>query len=643
MAPFNQFTVKTLLDPLFEAAAQPIKPHEDGSVIDSSDDEASLFSSDDEGDELPADVVISNNELAADDDATRVSIITEADEAMNIRGGGPGAGGAGGSSGNNPAGGGGGGGGNWPNDFPVNGVNQVSAQQWIDGWDYITQDVAIALVREGLIFDKEMRCLNSTAIDAIIRNLNRTYNLTVGHKLKTDLNRLCFTMMVYYMTQADRLTATLGPDMTTPYDALITSFYSTDSRPAYQPGSTDVPKFTDKKGQKSARRILKDITLLLDQLFCEAEGGVRFPLSVVVREHLIPETLAAGRRGPSTVKVHDEIVARFPAFNRAVIDPNDNEFKDKTEIQLASLIDEVNFKQADRLVYAILLVSFGDSALWHQIEGACEDGRSGRLAFLLLKRAAMGKEYFTREKDDILKSLRANNFRGTLERYTITIHNSRQMSLIHRMRLLHKEAEGKVSCLTEDEEVDIYLTSITCVVLKTTKQIIMANPSKRSSVEACMEDMADAVRTLGREAEASSRSSAQRHIQMIRGGGGKPRGEGRDRVVTWDEAAVASQMSDLKRRYFGSEHKGFVPSKVYKSLDANGLQAVYRLRKQVGAKKNKDSDVERLVKELQAKLAAQDREIAAMKKQVAGDDPMDTDENEGSRGNPTGGGRNPRK
>ena len=39
MAPFNQFTVKTLLDPLFEAAAQPIKPHEDGSVIDSSDDE----------------------------------------------------------------------------------------------------------------------------------------------------------------------------------------------------------------------------------------------------------------------------------------------------------------------------------------------------------------------------------------------------------------------------------------------------------------------------------------------------------------------------------------------------------------------------------------------------------------------------
>ena len=652
MAPFNPFEFKTSLDAIFAAAAQPIKPHDDGSEIIDSDEE-SLFSSDDEEEDLPIDVVISNNELAADDDATKVSIITEAEpmEAMNIRGGDDtagGAGAAGGAGGNDPnaaggagggGAGGGGAGGGWPNDFPDGGVERVAAQLWIDGWPYITQEVAIALVREGLVFDKEMRSLNAASIDAIIRNLNRTYNLTVGHKLKTDLTRLCFTMMVYYMSQADRLTANLSPAMTTPYDALITTFYSTNSRPAYQPGTTNVPKFTDKRGQKSARRILKDITLLLDQLYCEAEGGVRIPLSVVVREHLIPGTVAAGRRGPSTASVHDEIRDRFPAFTRDAIDPNANEFKDKTEVELASLTDEVNFNQASRIVYSILLESFGDSALWHQIEGACENGRSGRLAYSLLMKAAMGKEYYTREKEEITKNLNTNNFRGTLVNYSITTHNSRQMSLIHRMRLLQKESDGKVSCMTEPEEVDVYLKSITCGALKTTKQIIMSNSAKRMSVEACMDDVAEAVRTLGRDAEATNRSSAQRHIQLIRGGGGNPRGEGRDRVATWDEAAVSSQMADLKRRYFNPEHKGFVPSKVYKSLDANGLQAVYRLRKAAGFSKN-GSSMERTIKAMEAKLNEQARELAAMKKQQG--DAMDTDENDDSRANPTGGGRNPR-
>jgi len=660
MAPFNPFEIKTSLDAIFAAAAQPIKPHDDGSEIIESDDDESLFSSDDEEDDLPTDVVISNTELAADDaadDATRVSIMTEAEPIRLIRGGNDdeGAGGnpppdqaggdnlnaAGGAGGGGGAGGAGGGGaaGGWPIDFPPGSVERVAAQLWIDGWSYITQDVAVALVREGLVFDKEMRCLNAAAIDGIIRNLNRTYNLTVGHKLKTDLNRLCFTMMVYYMCQADRFTVTHNPDMTMPYDALITTYYSKDSRPTYAPGVTKVPMFTDKRGQKSARRILKDITLLLDQLYCEAEGGARIPLSLVVRDCLIPETLAAGRHGPSTARVHDEIRDRFPAYNRAVIDPNANEFKDKTEIELASMIDEVNFIQADRIVYSILLESFGDSAFWHQIEGACEDGRSGRLAYLLLMKAAMGKEYFTREKDEINKHLTNNNFRGTLSNYSIDTHNSRQMALIHRMRLLQKESDGKVSCMTDSEEVDVFLKSITCPALKTTKQIIMSDSAKRMSVEACMEDVADAVRTLGREAEASSRSSAQRQIQMIRGGGGQPRGEGRDRVVTWDEAAVASQMADLKRRYFNPEHKGFVPSKVYKSLDANGLQAVYRLRKAAGTSKN-ESKMERTLKEMRATIDEQKREIAAMKKRQ--DDAMDTDENDDSRGNPTGGGRNPR-
>jgi len=193
--------------------------------------------------------------------------------------------------------------------------------------------------------------------------------------------------------------------------------------------------------------------------------------------------------------------------------------------------------------------------------------------------------------------------------------------------------------MTESEEVDVYLKSITCNALKTTKQIIMSNSAKRESVEACMDDVADAVRTLGREAEATSRSSAQRHIQLIRGGGGKPRGEGRDRAVTWDEAAVSSQMADLKRCYFNPEHKGFVPSKVYKSLDANGLQAVYRLRKAAGTSKN-ESNMERTLKEMKAMIDEQAREIAAMKKQQG--DAMDTDENDNSRGNPTGGGPNPR-
>ena len=50
--------------------------------------------------------------------------------------------------------------------------------------------------------------------------------------------------------------------------------------------------------------------------------------------------------------------------------------------------------------------------------------------------------------------------------------------------------------------------------------------------------------------------------------------------------------------------------------------------------------MERTIKAMEAKLNEQARELAAMKKQQG--DAMDTDENDNSRANPTGGGRNPR-
>ena len=79
---------------------------------------------------------------------------------------------------------------------------------------------------------------------------------------------------------------------------------------------------------------------------------------------------------------------------------------------------------------------------------------------------------------------------------------------------------------------------------------------------------------------------------------------------------------------------------MYKALDANGHQAVYRLRKTAGEKKGSQNDAGRTIKALQSQIDAQAVEIAALKK---GADDTDVDENDNTRGNPTGGGRNPRR
>ena len=604
-------------------------------------DEEDLFPSDveDEDLQLPTEIVISDGGLAADD----TTMVSTDELAKSLRGGmDMGAVDGGGDDPADaelaPA---------WPADFPPNSHERVAASCFMNGWPYITLPVACALVREGLVLDDEMRRLQTDDIDAIIRNLNRTYNLQVGHKLKTDLIKLCFAHNIYYMTHSDRLTMLPSAAMTAPYDMLQPVYHNKDGRPLYVPGTTAVPRYEgEKKGSKPARRVLKDIELLCDQLHFAVDGGARAPLSVVLRADLIPATTSAGRRGPSTADVHHEVVSRFPAFHRPLIARNVVEFQGKTEAELAGMIDETHFKEANRIVYAILGEAFRDTAMWAQVEGACDKTRNGRLAWLLLMKVAMGKEYFTREKDDITKLLLNNVFRGTLERWTITNYNAKAMALFHRSRNLATESAGKVSCMTASEEVDAYFRGITCPALDTMKPIIMSNSSKRDSVEACMEDVTEAVRTLGRKADAASRAGSQRHIQMIRGGGGRPRGQGRDRVqgrdraVTWDEAAVGSQMADLKRRYFNAEHKGFIPSDVYKALDANGHQAVYRLRKTAGEKKGSQNDAGRTIKALQSQIDAQAVEIAALKK---GADDMDVDENDNTRGNPTGGGRNPRR